>query len=104
MVNTSLAIRGRRSAGSKTSPQANWTCFAALNSTSSLFARAWEAPSSSSVTFPAAATTNSKMIENYVQICLNYYEITKRKLNNKRLFVFEKKREEKNKDKIKLDT
>lgn len=48
MLSTFLAILGKRSAGNKTSPHANCTCFALLNSTSNRFARAWQAPSNSS--------------------------------------------------------
>lgn len=53
ILSTVLAILGKRSAGNRTSPHANCTCFARLSSTSNRFARAWQAPSNSSATVPA---------------------------------------------------
>lgn len=53
MLSTVLAILGKRSAGSKTSPHANCACFALLSSTSTRFARAWQAPSNSSAAISA---------------------------------------------------
>lgn len=47
ILRTSLAMRGRRSAGKRTSPQASCADLAALSSSSKRLARAWHAPPSS---------------------------------------------------------
>jgi len=48
ILSTSRAMRGSRSAGRSTSPQASWADFAARSSLSSRRASAWQAPASSS--------------------------------------------------------
>ena len=65
MLSTVLAILGKRSSGSKTSPHANCACFALLSSTSTRFARAWQAPSNSSATISADIQNTQSVNYNY---------------------------------------